>query len=282
MKPKRIILMAMTGVLLTTGTALANNPPSGQTLLSMISILPLTIIFSMMGGAYTVLKQLAPNGFSKGFLISGIAVAIIFSMVHEGFAVIVAVIFGIYAIVRSFMMLGWGLTALTRREKPTHLLGASPWRLIPSGFFLIPITVFLVGVSIVFCGRYIGEHQNREMETALKEFVIHQIAYAREQKTKTGRCRFDEAAQDVYLKAYPDTRIEYSPDGNHFSVVIPPRNLPVFPYNYMTAAPTYRADETGQIRMMRVRWKDHLCPADAPVIMKVEIQHLPQTKPSAS
>ncbi len=281
MKPKRIILLAMAGILLTTGTALANNPPSGQTFLSMIAILPLAIIFSMMGGAYTVLKQFEPSGFGRGILISGIAVAILFSMAHEGFALIVAVIFGIYAIIRGGMMLGWGVTALKRGEKPAHLTGARPWRMISCSVGLMIITVFLVGLSMVFTGSLVREYKYRSLEEALKDFVSYQMAYAREQKAQTGRSCFDEAAQEVYLKAYPHARIEYSPDNKKFTVIVPPEFAPVFPYNYMTAMPSYRADETGRIRMIRVRSKNHLCPADAPVIMKIDAQDLQKVQRSS-
>ena len=82
------------------------------------------------------------------------------------------------------------------------------------------VTVFLVGLSLVFHGSLIKEYKYREMEMALKEFVGYQIAYAQEKKTETGRSRFDETAQDVYFKSFPNTRVEYSPDGNHFTVVI--------------------------------------------------------------
>lgn len=276
MRRKHIILMASSGILFSTGTALANNPPSGQTFLSMISILPLMIIFSMAGGAYVILKKLRSEQPGRGFLIGGVAVAILFSMVHEGFAAIVAAIFGIIAIGRGFQMIGWGLATMSRGQKPAHLIGASSWRLISSSICLITITVFLVGLSLVFTGNFIREYKYRDLEIALKNFVSYQIAYAQQQKKTTGRSRFDQAACDVYLKTYPRARVEYSPDDLHFTVIAPPDYLPVFPYNYMTAAPSYRADETGQIRMIRVRSKNHLCPANAPVIMKIDEQDLQQ------
>lgn len=282
MKRQQIILYVFAGVFFSTGTAMANNPPSGQTFLSMISILPLMIVFSMIGGAYEVLKRLKPDKSSKVLPIIGIALAIIFSMAHEGFAALVTIIFGIIAIVRSFQMLGWGLGALTRGEKPVHLSAARPWRLMACSAFLIAVTVFLVGLSLVFHGSLIKEYKYKDMEAALKEFVIHQIAYAHGKKSETGRSRFDEAARDVYLKAYPHTRVEYSPDGNHFTVVIPPEDVPFFPYNHMTAVPSYRADETGQIRMIRAKRKDQLCPVDAPVIMKIEVQDLKKEMRSSS
>ena len=251
---------------------MANNPPSGQTFLSVISILPLMIIFSMIGGAYEVLKRLEPKKKSKVLRISGIAVAIFFSMAHEGFAALVTIIFGIIAIVRGFQMLGWGLGALARGKKPAHLKTARPWRLIACSVSLIVVTIFLAGLSFVFQSTLHNEYKYHRMERALKEFVIHQLAYAHEHKAVTGQSRFDEGAQDKYFKVFGNTRVEYSPDGNHFTVIMPPDYLPIFPYNYMTAVPSYRADETGLIRMIRVRKKDQLCPVDAPVIMKIEVQ----------
>ena len=281
-KRQQIIFYVFAGIFFSTGTAMANNPPSGQTFLSMISILPLMIIFSMIGGAYEVLKRLKPKKLSKVLPISGIAVAILFSMAHEGFAVLVTFIFGMIAIVRGFRMLGWGLGAMARGEKPAHLTAASPWRLISCSVSLMVFTLFLAGFSVVFLSPLHSEYKYQRMEEALKEFVIHQIAYAHEHKTATGQSRFDEAAQDKYFKAFPKTRVEYSPDGNHFTVVMPPDFLPIFPYNYLTAVPSYRADETGQIQMIRVKKKDQLCPIDAPVIMKIEVRDLKKEMPSSS
>ena len=282
MKRHQITLYVFAGVLFSTGSAMANNPPSGQTFLSMISILPLMIIFSMIGGAYAVLKRLKPDKSSKVLPIIGIAVAIIFSMVHEGFAALVTIIFGMIAIIRGVQMLAWGLGALTRRQRPAHLSVARPWRLLACSVFLIVAMVFLAGLSFVFQSTLHSEYKYRAMESELKEFVRYQIAYALAQKAQTGRSRFDRSAQDLYLKAFPNTRVEYSADGNQFTVVIPPDFLPVFPYNYLTAVPSYRADETGQIRMIRAKRKGQVCPADAPVIMKIDVQDLQKELRSSS
>ena len=282
MKRQQIILYVFAGVFFSTGTAMANNPPSGQTFLSMISILPLMIIFSMIGGAYEVLKRPKPKKLSKVLRISGIAVAILFSMTHEGFAVWVTFIFGMIAIVRGIRMLGWGLGALTRGEKPAHLKAARPWRLISCSVSLIVVTIFLAGFSVFFLSPLHSEYKYHEMELAIKKFITHQLAYAHEHKTATGQSRFDEGAQDKYFKAFPSTQVEFSPDGNHFTVVMKPDFIPIFPYNYLTAVPSYRADETGQIRMIRVKSKDQLCPIDAPVIMKIEVQDIEKEMRSSS
>lgn len=282
MKRKQIILYVFAGVFFSAGSAMANSPPSGQTFLSMVSILPLMILFSMLGGAYAVLKRLKPDTPSKTLKVLGIAVAIIFSMTHEGFALLFTFIFGMIAIVRGFRMLGWGLETLGSKEKPAHFNAASPWRLISCSVFLIVFTLFLAGFSVVFLSPLHSEFKYGRMERALKKFVIHQIAYAHEHKTATGQSRFDEGAQDVYFRAFPNTRVEYSQDGNHFTVVMPPDFVPIFPYNHLTAVPSYRADETGQIRMIRVKRKNQLCPVDAPVIMKIEVQYMQKKTRSPS
>jgi hypothetical protein len=282
MKRQQIIVYIIAGGFFSTGTAMANNPPSGQTFSSVISILPLMIIFSMIGGAYEVLKRLEPKKKSNVLRISGIAAAIIFSMAHEGFAVLVTFIFGMIAIVRGFQMLGWGLGALARGEKPAHLKAARPWRLISCSVSLIVVTIFLAGLSFVFLSPLHSEYKYHRMERAIKKFVIHQITYAHEHKTATGQSRFDEGAQDVYFRSFPKARVEFSPDGNHFTVLMQPDFIPIFPYNYLTAVPSYRADETGQIRMIRVKRKDQLCPVDAPVIMKIEVQDLEKEMRSSS
>ena len=59
-------------------------------------------------------------------------------------------------------------------------------------------------------------------------------------------------------------------------------DIRVFPYNYLTAVPSYRADETGQIRMIRAKRKGQVCPTDAPVIMKIEVQDLQKKMHSSS
>jgi len=48
-----------------------------------------------------------------------------------------------------------------------------------------------------------------------------------------------------------------------------PTRMPFFPFNYLTSQPTYRADETGRIRMVRVHWTDQRCPPDAPVVLQI-------------
>ena len=43
-------------------------------------------------------------------------------------------------------------------------------------------------------------------------------------------------------------------------------HYPFFPYNYFFTRPSYRADETGQIRMIYTHNKLERCPPEAPVV----------------
>ena len=56
--------------------------------------------------------------------------------------------------------------------------------------------------------------------------------------------------------------------------MLPMGKMPFFPFNYLTSQPSYRADETGRIRMLRVHRRNHLCPEDAPVVMRVETEDI--------
>jgi len=56
--------------------------------------------------------------------------------------------------------------------------------------------------------------------------------------------------------------------------MLPKARFPFFPYNHLTSQPTYRADETGKIRMISVHHQDAVCPPDAPVVMQVTEQDI--------
>jgi hypothetical protein len=65
-------------------------------------------------------------------------------------------------------------------------------------------------------------------------------------------------------------RVEYASDGSGFTVFMLPKTaFPFFPYNYLTSQPSYRADGSGQIRMIEVHDRATACPPDAPVVAQV-------------
>jgi hypothetical protein len=65
--------------------------------------------------------------------------------------------------------------------------------------------------------------------------------------------------------------VDFDPDDKHFTVyVLPYSKFPPWPYRIWTKQGSYRADETGQIRMIWVKRVDEICPADAPIVIKVD------------
>ena len=279
MKKKTFFIISFFSIFFMANPAMANQPPGPQLLLSEILILPIMALFSVIGGAYAVMKlrENKPSGL-KTFLVA--LLAIILSGVNEGLGVIVAIIFGIYALQRGLQMLYWGVRSIPKLKKPEYLIGANPWRLISSGVLLIFITLLLSGMAVAFVGYWplLGsEIQGRE--EGLKEFVAYQLAYAQLQKAENGQRAFDRVTVEdpLFHKIFNSSRrktanirLEYDKEGKHFMIyALPATRFPFFPYNHLTSQPSYLGDETGKIRMIHVNSKDALCPADAPVVMAV-------------
>jgi hypothetical protein len=60
-----------------------------------------------------------------------------------------------------------------------------------------------------------------------------------------------------------------------FTVLLRARTaFPMFPYNYLTTQPSYRADSSGQIRMAAVHDRKTACPPDAPVVARVSEEEI--------
>jgi len=278
MKSKDILLL--TFMLLWAGVqpALANQPPGPLVALPEISILPLMILFTLLGGGYTVLKHGGKRKF--GVLKVILAVCILFiSFAHEGLAVLICVVFGIIALVRAQNLIVWGVRARSIKDTPAHLEDAVPTRLIAAGLSLTIITLFLVGLAAAFVA--VWPMEPKRVEKGLAAFVAHQLAHARIEKAKTGHIRFNhQLTRDEYnfrtfwaFRLSKNVQVEYGADNQSFMICIPPQGhvnkFPFFPYNYLTSYPTYRGDETGQIRMSYTTNRHECCPEDAPVVMTV-------------
>jgi hypothetical protein len=253
----------------------ANQPPGPLVALPVISILPLMIIMTILGGGYSVLKRLNKN--KHGVLkCIGAVLVIFFSAAHEGLATLVCIVFGIIALIRGIVMFRWGVGALSKEKKPDHLTEASPKRLISSGIVLVLVVFFLAGMSIAFVGYW--PTSQKYVEAWLKEFVAHQIAQARMEATKAGGPQYKEIDKD--LNRFKSGRIknigvEYGKDHKSFVLYLTPDSTtgvfryPFFPYNYFVSHPSYRADETGRIRMVYVHNRFERCPPDAPVVRTI-------------
>jgi hypothetical protein len=279
------VVLALAAVLLTAGPAAANQPPGPQLLAAELLMLPLMIALSLAGGAYAVLHALQPRRKGRTVLTAAAAaLAILFSATTGGIAVIVAGIFAALALQRGVQMVWWGLRARSADPRPAHLAQASPRRLLPAGVALILLTTFLLGMAVAFAAYWpVGEERRQK---AFREFVAHQIAVGRQEQAKTGRVGYPpieregprEARCPIPLPA--GARVEFSPDGTGFTALLPPKSpFPFFPYNYLTSQPSFRADGSGEIRMLEVHDRETVCPPEAPVVARVseaEIERMRQ------
>ncbi len=265
-------------ILASAPNAYANQPPGPMLILSEVLILPLMILLSMAGGAYVLLEQKTPKQRRLGSWARGLLAvfAILLSGAQEGLGLIVAMIFGAIALWRAGQMLVWGIRA-RGAAAPAPVEGERrprPARLLVGGAALAAITLFLMGQALAFVG-YWPTYSGGQRLQQLQRFTAHQMAYAEREESRTRIRQFRQMA-DEELRAYgfpalsgPMFRIEYGSDRRSFAAYLTPRDFPFFPYNYLTALPSYRADQSGQIRMVHVHWPDTPCPPDAPVVMTI-------------
>lgn len=279
----RILFLTLFFVLSLSGPALANVPPSPQSFLSLISILPIMILLTLIGGGYAILRrhnqfliQVGKKPFlprSRLLKIGGAIVLIMISIPVDGPITLIGLFFGIIALVRGIQMAKWGVRALSGREKPPYLEGANPLRLIPAGFMLIPVALFLMGVPVAFVGYSAFDISNATADKLVKDIVASQIAHSRLNPTEP-----EESIQLFVKKQKPwqlmqfrrNYEIELDParQDKGFKIHLTPSRFPFFPYNYCISRPSYLADHTGDIRMVYVHRKTP-CPSDAPIVMRL-------------
>ncbi|MCX5732739.1 MAG: hypothetical protein NTW68_00235 [candidate division NC10 bacterium] len=285
MSATRMGCFVLSVILLTAGPAAANQPPGPQILAAEILMLPLMVLLSLAGGAYVILHALQPKRKARSVLPAAATVlAILVSATSGGIAVVIAAIFAALALQRGVQMVWWGFRARSADTKPPHLVQASPRRLLPAGAVLIVTTTFLTGMALCFAAYWpMGEGDRQKV---FREFVAYQVAVGRQEQAKTGRVRYRRIdAQTPSQTSCPirlpaAARVEYAPDATGFTLLLPPKTrFPLFPYNYLTSQPSYRADGTGQIRMIEVHDLDTICPSDGPVVARVsdaEIERMQQ------
>ncbi len=276
MSSKFIILIIVPGTfILVPIQCWANNPPGPGILLPEVLILPLMMALTSIGGGYLIMESLYNNRPISRYSWILVVILVFLSMAHEGYGFLVAIIFGIVAVIRAIRMITWGTIAQTTAPRPEFLVTASPLRLILAGFTLIICTIFLVGMAFAFMGTWtLPERYNEEN---IAEFVIYQLAYGDIQEERTGQRRFEyiernqlsEYGYRFAITSQRNIHLEYDSDMKGFTLFVLPDRLPFFPYNYFTSQPSYRADGSGQVRMVRVHWEGMKCPPDAPVVLRV-------------
>ena len=121
------------------------------------------------------------------------------------------------------------------------------------------------------------EVDDLEFEPRLRKFVAYQMAYTELLKQNPQKANLNQnktpehmfSRNRYYRERIFDVIFDYKENESGFTVYFVPR-LPIFPYNLLTSRRSYFADETGKIRMIKVRSRGMLCPPDAPVVMQVK------------
>ncbi len=267
---KRIPVLVAMSLLCLARPGLANQPPGPMVSLPEIAILPLMVLLSLVGGAYTVRKRLGRKRIP--YLWLGVVLVMFFSFTNEGLGWMTAMVFAVIAVYRGVCMVVWGMQAKSSGHE--HLSGIRPARLTLAGGTLILIASVLATTATAFVGYWPMESFSIE---AVERFAAHQLAYAEEQSQEPGRPKYHELVRgdnDWVLSLGRLRRgtykFELGEDGESFTLfVLPQETFPFYPFNLLTSQPSMRVDETGAIRMIRVQEPDIYCPADAPMVLRV-------------
>jgi hypothetical protein len=282
-------------MLCAAAPALANQPPGPGVAVPQILMLPIMALLTAIGGGYAILRAKKRPTSLRGARWIAIPIIFIMGFMHEGYSLLVTLAFGLLALTRGVRMIRWGAeSARPEVAAPSPQAAASPeqaatqpsspqrrparWRLISAGALLSLVAVYLMGSALAFVNYWPDIYQYSQV-SYMKSLVAAEIAYSRLQKQQSGEARFHRikpGEQGLWSYAEPlmrhgNARMEFSADDKHFTIyLLPYSGFPPWPYRFWTTQGSYRADESGEIRMVRVRERDRLCPQDAAVVMKVE------------
>jgi hypothetical protein len=253
----------------------ANNPPGPQMMFSLISILPFMALLTFVGGGYALMRRLNIKG-RAGVKTAGVVLAFVFGAVSEGCTLIVALIFSWLAITRAIHLIRWGMMA--RGADPDGPFSeVKPGRMTTAGIVLIPIVLIAAATNFAFLGAWDLGIEYRYQ--GMRKYVAYRLALRTPLSSERLKLESDSAKNfkdyNEYMNGFRDTRtirlfrIEEQKN-NHFAVYLLPAVLkfPFWPYDRWFSAPTYRADDTGAIRMSYVHSRQ-LCPSNAPIVDRV-------------
>ena len=266
-----VLFVVVISVLLLSEPASANEPPAPQTMLAEIIIVPLAFALFTFSGAAALhdrqksesLKKagkLKRHSLRRGRLkILGIVtLACLLAAVHEGLALLLSIVLGVYAIVIAIRMIRVG------QEAPPG--SYSRWTPRVAGGLLIPFAVFLASFSVAFFSssdtyRY---QEHFDLRT-LEDFWECQQEHAESHGGVYFRLPFDESdgadPQQRYLSErlshmLDDSRrsgsarcsISYRDDMRGYEIKTTPVGFLPWPYRWFTSRKAYYIDQSGVIR----------------------------------
>ena len=253
----------------------ANNPPAPQTMLAVISILPLMAVLTFAGGGYALMRRLNLEKHT-GWKIAAVICALIFGAMSESYMVLVALGFAIAATVRAVHLIRWGFMA--RKADPEGpFREVSPPRMIIAGALVISMVIVATATTLAFFGTFDWGIEYRY--PAMRKYVAYRLALRTPPSPQRSKLEADAAKNfedyESHMNRFRSTkyvrffRIEERKDG-HFSVYLLPQvmKFPFWPYDRWFSVPTYRADDNGDIRMTYVHSRQW-CPPNGPVVDRV-------------
>ncbi|MDD3626949.1 MAG: hypothetical protein PHV06_06480, partial [bacterium] len=144
--------------------AYANQPPGPFLALPVVSVIPMVIILTWIGGGFIIIKENREkkSTFAKysDSVIASVGFVFLFfgAIAFEGMALIALFVFSIFALYRGGAMISWGI-----REK-----NANPNRLVITGILIIIFTLFFVYMGYSFAVFYSGGFFEKEEPTIFK------------------------------------------------------------------------------------------------------------------
>lgn len=274
MKADFAVLPTLLLIVTSEQFAFANNVPGVQAL-GAIALMPLAIIiFSLIGGVNTIFNDGNPQSIWKWFgVIGGCGLLILYSVTPET-ALSAIGVFAICAILRAVHMFERSANGYS---KQSEMVRTKRFRLRMAGVGLICSFFILVSTAFVFLVPWDARYCDH---TQLLRFLKYQVAYGM-QHQRDGLPVFDyvvpgvsplwnEMRRGCHWRAESKFEVVYYNENHRFVIFLTPHALPIFPFNLITEMPSFRADQTGAIRMCFVHWNGEKCPEEAPVVHIVD------------
>ena len=257
---------------------LANNPPAPQMALAMVSMLPSMAILTALGGGYAVLRRmnerLGEDASGRMEFVAkaiGVIVVIVLGGSSEGATTLAFLVFLVAAIVRATHMLQWAWRA-KNADPDAPQYGVNRVRMTTFAILIIVVGGFFLSVMVAFAAAW--DLGNEYRYPAMRKYVAYRLALRTPPSPQ--RAALEKEAEKN-LEYYRDSmsgiherKVRIDENGQHFAVYLLPNvgRFPFRPYDRTFSAPTYRADDTGAIRMKYAQ-SFEWCPPNAPIVDRV-------------
>ena len=291
----KAILSTVTALatLLVPAAAHANNPASPQALLGELIVIGLLVGLTSLGGGYALMSGDRKVKHQGLFIGLGVAMVVL-SLATEGCAFVFTMVFAFVALARGVQMIVWGYRLKrTKSESPTDQVKAKPLRLVFAGVLLIPTTAIAASMTAAFTGTMMSSPLNERAQEELEKLVAYELRASATYVRETGQARYVAPDAEAYRQGLivlndelagktavtlssSSWKFEFAvpPDGQSFQARAIPQSFPFYPWNHFFSQASYFADQTGQIRAIRVNAPQR-CPPDAPVVDKVILDATP-------